>query len=108
MCVCVCVCVCFTADFYSEGVVFHFKHQSCLPEGTHLSLHQRALCMATWDDGNERFAMLRADNNDRAFFCLRVTMRPHNDLRNPRQTPGADGEEEDREVVYVDSFFTWL
>nr|KAG5689136.1 hypothetical protein BaRGS_013897 [Batillaria attramentaria] len=56
-----------------EGVVFNFKHESCLPAGSRLALKQRALCMATWRQEGEDFAMLRADNNDRNFFCLRVS-----------------------------------
>ncbi|KAL8604659.1 hypothetical protein ACOMHN_013439 [Nucella lapillus] len=59
-----------------EGIVFNFKHQSCLPANTKMALQQRALCMATWRSGRERFAMLRAHNNDRAFFCLRVSLAP--------------------------------
>ena len=86
----------FVVCFRREGVVFNFKHQSCLPEGTHISVHQRALCMASWRNGREHFAMLRADNNDRAFFCLRVTPRPADDPRHPRQTVSA--RDESREV----------
>ncbi|KAK7088339.1 hypothetical protein V1264_022267 [Littorina saxatilis] len=92
-----------------EGVVFNFKHESCLPAGTHLSLHQRALCMATWQDGRELFAMLRADNNDRAFFCLRVALpNPEEEYSEYYGMSGSDQADDLTKIEEVVLFIGWV
>ncbi|PVD31639.1 hypothetical protein C0Q70_07056 [Pomacea canaliculata] len=58
-----------------DGVFFDFRHELCLPPGSKLMVQQRALCMASWRQDHEDFAVLRSANNDRAIWCLRVTWK---------------------------------
>ncbi|KAL8559869.1 hypothetical protein ACOMHN_016915 [Nucella lapillus] len=74
-----------------EGVEFRFKHQSCLPSGTRLALRQRAQCMATWREGPELFTMLRAEGEDKTFFCLRLTPHQANEDHPNYHDDMADG-----------------
>lgn len=64
----------------SEGVAFQFKDKSCLPTGIRLHSRHHMMCMATWTEDGEDFAMLRSANNDRSFWCLRVTNNTYGEV----------------------------
>ena len=68
----------------TEGLVFRFRYESCVPVGLRMSVTQRTLCAASWtavDDGTsvggERttFIVLRHDSLDQA-WCFRYNWRP--------------------------------
>lgn len=53
-----------------DGMRFHFRHESCVPEGLYMYTAQRALCLASWTDGPYSFTLLKHDQH-RYMWLLR-------------------------------------
>ncbi|KAK3756090.1 hypothetical protein RRG08_017308 [Elysia crispata] len=64
----------------SEGFKMTFSDDECIPTGSHFGKTQRLLCMASWMQDGNGFAMLRKEN-ERAFYCSRIIFSANNEVK---------------------------
>ncbi|KAK3756088.1 hypothetical protein RRG08_017307 [Elysia crispata] len=57
-----------------------FSDDECIPTGSHFGKTQRLLCMASWMQDGNGFAMLRKEN-ERAFYCSRIIFSANNEVK---------------------------
>ncbi|RUS72643.1 hypothetical protein EGW08_019600 [Elysia chlorotica] len=62
----------------SEGFKMSFSEDKCIPAGSHFGKTQGLLCMASWMQDGNGFAMLRKEN-ERAFYCARINFTANNE-----------------------------
>ena len=63
----------------NEGFNMKFGDEGCIPPGSHFAKSQRLLCMASWMQDGNGFAMLRKEN-ERAFYCARINFTANNEV----------------------------
>ncbi|GFO46452.1 hypothetical protein PoB_007295700 [Plakobranchus ocellatus] len=64
----------------NEGFNIHFSHESCIPTGSHFGKSQKLLCMASWEQDGNGFALLRKEN-ERAFYCARINFTANQEVK---------------------------
>ncbi|ESO95357.1 hypothetical protein LOTGIDRAFT_160489 [Lottia gigantea] len=62
-----------------EGITFRFRNRNCLHTEGNFDLVQKTTCIASWEEGGDKYAILRK-NNDRYFWCIRVLFSPNGDV----------------------------
>ena len=60
-----------------DGMIFNFRHQSCLHENLKWKKKQRMQCVASWDHGDFTFVILRPPSKEFEAWCLRITNTPN-------------------------------
>lgn len=53
-----------------DGMLFHFRHQDCIPDGLYMYTTQRTLCLTSWTAGPYTFTLLRHEQH-RYMWLLR-------------------------------------
>lgn len=57
-----------------EGMYFRYRHDNCVPKDIHMHKNQRVYCIASWNQGDNTFTILRHENNNHQ-WCFRQPKR---------------------------------